>query len=46
MSKKKKDPNHKSGNSKYAQKLAKRKREAKALGLSSSTPYPVIWANR
>lgn len=32
--------------SKYALKIRKRARAAKALGLRSNTPFPVIWAEQ
>ena len=35
-----------SGRSKYALKIAKRRREAVKLGLPENTPYPIIKINR
>ena len=35
-----------SGKSKYALKIAQRKREARKLGLSDNAPYPLIYLNR
>ena len=35
-----------SGNSKYALKIAKRRREAIKLGLPPNTPYPILKLNR
>ena len=35
---------HGSGQSRYAMKLARRKRAARDLGLPESSSWPVIWA--
>ena len=35
-----------SGSSRYALKIAKRKRLARSLGLPDNTPYPAIWAEQ
>jgi hypothetical protein len=41
---KQRDPNNK-GNSKYARKVAHRRRLAAQLGLPPNTPYPILWVN-
>lgn len=42
---KKKQSEKPKGKSKYALKVARRKRTALAAGLPADTPYPVIWAS-